>query len=126
MAVEKTLIDTLKADATVNAITTKVGMQRLHEGKGAPAVVLTIISESPVLTMGRPVETVQARVQIDCFSKKYAEAANLADAIRNALHLFEGNEVEGIVYDGRRTLDDKDTDVFSVSQDFFVFYNANP
>ena len=75
--------------------------------------------------MGSAVGEVQARVQVDCYAADYDTAANIADAVRDALHMYETGVVDAIIYNSRRATTDKDTDVFMVSQDFIVTYNAN-
>lgn len=124
MSFESVIISRLENTGAISAVTNKIYSQRLPEETPFPAISMQLISETPVLTMGAPVELVQARVQIDCYARGYAEAANLGDAVRNALHLYASGVVEAIIFAGRRIDDDRDNDVFNVSQDFIVNYNA--
>lgn len=125
MSFEIVIINRLKDEPSLSVVADAIYMYRLHEKQKLPAVAIYLIDEIPVLTMGAPVSLVQARVQIDVFAKTYSEGAYLADSIRKVLHLYSFGAVEAIFFDKRKVLSDKDTDTFTISQDFIVNYNAN-
>lgn len=86
MSIEKALVSLLNSDADVNA---KVGSRIfpvfVPTGQSLPAITYQEISGVRDSTMKGASGLVNARFQINCWTKKYREARELADLVRTAL-----------------------------------------
>jgi outer membrane receptor protein involved in Fe transport len=71
------------------------------QGSALPAVVYTEISTTPSDTKSGPSDVDAVRVQIDVFSATYAQAVDIAQAVRAVLDKYMGT-AGGVVVDGVR------------------------
>ena len=126
----------LLADADISS---QVGGSRIFpvvvpEGVVGDAVVLSRISGTGDFHMQGPSGLTFLRLQVDCWSTNADDANTLADLVKERIDGFAGtvqwddnspgNEVvvRGIFYDGERELFDVNTELFSMSRDYFVWY----
>ena len=106
MSIEKALVNLLSSDASVNA---KVG-GRIYpvfvpNDQSLPAITYQEVSGVRDNVMAGASGLVQARFQINCWTKTYREARELADLVRTALSpdndsypkTVEGTNIQGIM-----------------------------
>ena len=122
-----TLLETLRtrllADAPVAALVgTKVFPLVIPQGEQPPAVVLTVVSDVPATSLtGDPAELLREyRVQVDTYSKRYADAQQLAAAVGLVLGRLAEAELSAN-RESARDLYDDETQLYRVTADFFVW-----
>jgi hypothetical protein len=95
------------------------------QGKGLPAIALTVVSDSPVDHSQDGGGVNRARVQIDCFGATYGSAKATARAVRALLDGHSGGVFQGAFLAGARDLTEGEnvTLIHQVALDFIVNYN---
>jgi hypothetical protein len=84
---EEALRSYLLAQSGVSSLITDRAYWNMRpQGAALPALVLAVVSPTPFYAMDGYSDLTQTRVQIDCFGVTYAQAKNLARAIRNLLN----------------------------------------
>lgn len=123
----------LGAVAGVTALVgTRIYPSRLPQGPTYPAIRYQVIDAPRTHLMTRDPGEVHARVQVDSYSKTYAQAQAVAAQVRLALSRWEGTAggvtVEHVFLDDERDLDepqplhDGETGIYRVMQDYIAHY----
>jgi hypothetical protein len=115
--------DELVADATVtNLVAQRIYAQIMPQGVVLPAVLLTVISETPENSVdGSPSSRlVSSLVQADTYAKGYADARALADAVVNVLGGLSRPDLSGELQTTRDSYDDE-TQLHRVSVDVLIW-----
>ena len=123
MQIESILRAILVADPDVAAIIGSRAYQgRLPREPTFPAIVYQMISRPQDGLTG----IVQARMQYTCMAESWREAADLADAVRCALHGYrgarDGARIEYIQYAGQHDDYDETTGIHWIPVDVIVTY----
>ena len=123
MQIESVLRAILVADPGVAAIIgTRAYQGRLPREPTFPAVVYQMISRPQDSLTG----IVQARMQYTCMAGSWKAAAELADAVRCALHGYrgvqDGARIEYIQYAGQHDDYDETTGIYWIPVDMLVTY----
>lgn len=97
MSFETALRKRLLDDAAVKAIvSTRVDWSLRPQGDPFPAIVLTLVSDDRSQNFGGFNGFRSSRVQIDCYAKDYPTAANLREAVINAV--VPAGEAQGVEF----------------------------
>ena len=123
MQIESILRSILVADpAVAEIIGTRAYQMHLPREPTFPAVVYQMISRPQDSLTG----IVQARVQYTCLAESWKAAADLADAVRCALHGYRGVQngarIEYIQYAGQHDDYDETTGIHWIPVDVIVTY----
>lgn len=98
----------LEADASVGALAGSLWSGRIPEGAAHPAVLIRRISTVRELAQDGPAGWADVRTQVDVYADGYAEAHNLATAIRRAVGGYSGGlggaDVRGLMVAAERDL----------------------
>jgi len=106
MSIEKALVSLLSTDSDVNAqVGSKIFPIFVPNGQSLPAITYQEVSGVRDNVMAGASGLVQARFQINCWTKTYRAARELADLVRLALNpdgddypkTVEGTEVQAIM-----------------------------
>lgn len=86
MSIETALVKIMTDNADVNALVgSKIYPVFVPQGKSLPAITYQEISGVRDAVMNGASGLVQSRFQVNCWTKKYTEARELADLVRIAL-----------------------------------------
>lgn len=123
MQIESILRAILVADPDVAAIIGSRAYQgRLPREPTFPAIVYQMISRPQDGLTG----IVQARMQYTCMAESWREAADLADAVRCALHGYrgvrDGARIEDVRYAGQHDDYDETTGIYWIPVDMIVTF----
>ncbi|HON76504.1 MAG TPA: DUF3168 domain-containing protein [Dermatophilaceae bacterium] len=123
MQIESVLRAILVADPGVAAIIgTRAYQGRLPREPTFPAVIYQMISRPQDGLTG----IVQSRMQYTCMAETWKAAADLADAVRCALHGYrgvqDGARIEYIQYAGQYDDHDETTGIYWIPVDMIVTY----
>ena len=123
MQIESILRSVLVADPAVAALVgTRAYQTALPREPTFPAVTYQMVSRVQDSLTG----LVQARVQYTCLATTWKGAADLADAVRCALHGYrgarDGARIEGIQYAGQHDDYDETTGIYWIPVDVIVTY----
>ena len=123
MQIESILRAILVADPVVSGMVgTRAYQGRLPREPTFPAVVYQMISRPQDGLTG----IVQARMQYTCMAESWREAAELADAVRCALHGYrgirDGARIEEIQYAGQHDDHDETTGIYWIPVDMTVTF----
>lgn len=87
MTLEQGLVAHLLADSPVAAIVSnRIHPSAVPQGGATPAIVYNRISSLRDVDMDGPMDFIQVRLRIDCWSTSYGGAKDLASAVRVALN----------------------------------------
>jgi hypothetical protein len=94
-----------------------------------PSISYRVISTVELQTNDGPVGCVKARIEYNCFAHDYADAKNLAEAVRNVINGFTGTLADGTVVsnawrDNSTDGFDPDSRSYRVQADYFLIYAA--
>ncbi len=112
----------LVADAAVAAlVSTRVFPSLIPQGSTMPAIVFAVVSDVPenALTGDSTTRLVNARVQIDCYSKTYLEAHAVSAAVDVVLSALSSPDLSAWREISRDLYDDE-AQLHRVSMDFAV------
>lgn len=126
----------LLADSDVSAA---VGGNRIYpailpQGIVDPSIVYNRISGLGDQHSEGPSGLSRPRMQIDCWARTAADAASLANLVKDALDGYRGPvqwdddspgntiTIQGVFYDSERDIYDADAKLFGVSRDYFIWY----
>jgi hypothetical protein len=100
------IVTTVRDNAAVAAITTRVRGGELASGDTAPAVVIVSLgnTRSPFGPGRGRLGLQQPRLAANCYAATYQQAAQLAGAVSDALHLLSTRTISGKVI--RLVIDD--------------------
>ena len=123
MQIESILRAILVADPVVSAIIGSRAYQgQLPREPTFPAIVYQMISRVQDSLTG----LVQARIQYTCMAESWRGAADLADAVRCALHGYrgvrDGARIEDVRYAGQHDDYDETTGIHWIPVDMIVTY----
>lgn len=123
MQIESILRAVLEADPAVSVLAgTRIYQTVLPREPVFPAVAYQMVSRVQDGLTG----IVQARIQYTCMDAAWVRAADLADAVRCALHGYrvtrDGARIENIQYAGQTSGHDPDTGSFWIPVDVIVTY----
>ena len=123
MQIESILRAILVADPVVSGMVgTRAYQGRLPRDPTFPALVYQMISRPQDGLTG----IVQARMQYTCMAGSWKAAADLADAVRCALHGYrgvrDGARIERIQYAGQHDDHDETTGIYWIPVDMLVTY----
>ena len=123
MQIESILRSVLVADpAVAGQIGTRAYQARLPREPTFPAVTYQMVSRVQDSLTG----IVQARMQYTCLATTWKGAADLADAVRCALHGYrgvrDGARIEEIQYAGQHDDYDETTGIYWIPVDMIVTY----
>jgi len=123
MQIESILRAILVADPVVSGMVgTRAYQGRLPREPTFPAIVYQMISRPQDGLTG----IVQARMQYTCMAESWREAADLADAVRCALHGYrgvrDGARIEDVRYAGQHDDYDETTGIHWIPVDVIVTY----
>lgn len=110
---EEDLRALLLADAGVAAIVgTRVTWGARPQGSALPAVVLHLVSDTPVYTLAADSGHRDSRVQADCLADDYLESLTVSRAVTVALSGYSGTSgttiFQGIFQESARDLSEPD------------------
>ena len=108
-------------DSVTDLVETKIYPQKVPQGIIVPYVVMTVVSEVPVVALHGTAESrlLNARVQVDSYAQTYAEAHAVAEAIDAVIANLEDHDLSAFRED-MRDLYEEDTQYHRVSADYFV------
>ena len=123
MQIESILRSVLVADPAVAALVgTRAYQTALPREPTFPAITYQMVSRVQDSLTG----LVQARVQYTCLATTWKGAAELADAVRCALHGYrgvrDGARIEEIQYAGQHDDHDETTGIYWIPVDMLVTY----
>lgn len=114
----------LMLDSTLTAlVSTRVYPQVMPEGDALPAVVLTVISDVPAVSMDGTHETRlrESRVQVDSYSKTHLQARAVAEAVAGVLGNLQRHDLSTVADNiGTDSYDDA-AQVYRCTADYSVF-----
>ena len=123
---EEALRALVRADTAIAALVgTRADWGLRPQGKGLPAISLTVVTDAPVDHSQDGAGVNRSRVQIDCFGASYGSAKATARAVRALLDGYSGGVFQGAFLAGARDLTDGEnvTLVHQVALDFIINYN---
>ena len=119
----------LTGSAAVTALAPALRIEwgRRTQGAGYPAVQLGLVDGADGLTLDGPDGWFSGRVQVDCYALEYAEALELAEAVKAELH---GHAGDGFQLIQAERMDDFSESgaadlPFRFSLDFFTIWEGN-
>ncbi len=123
MQIESILRSILVADpAVAEIIGARAYQMHLPREPTFPAITYQMVSRVQDSLTG----LVQARMQYTCMAESWRGAADLADAVRCALHGYrgvrDGARIEGIQYAGQHDDYDETTRIYWIPVDMIVTY----
>ena len=123
MQIESILRSVLVTDPAVAALVgTRAYQTALPREPTFPAITYQMVSRVQDSLTG----IVQARVQYTCMAESWRGAADLADAVRCALHGYrgvrDGARIERIQYAGQHDDHDETTGIYWIPVDMLVTY----
>lgn len=114
-------------NSVTNIVSNRVYPVRAYNDAPFPYVVYTLISNDPVNEKHRVSTADIVSFQVSCFANNHEQAADLSEAVREALEkqsgTFNGIEVEDIAVISTNTGFDEDQDVHHIPLDFELFIN---
>jgi len=120
----------LTSDAGVTALVgTRIYPLILPQNPTLPAISYGLISAIRDTNLSSMVGLVEVRYQFDCWALTLLEAEAMADALRAALHGFQGpvggspatGNVSGSFAENERHIYEPDTEIYRISTDYFLF-----
>jgi hypothetical protein len=97
---------------------------KLPEEVTFPALTYFQVSGSDGSTHGGFDHTVQARWQVSCWGKTYADTRVLAEAVKLALRAFAGDGIEEVkksTIENETDMYEADTEIYHIPIDFMLF-----
>ena len=108
--IEQAIYKLLTEDATVrDIVATRVYAQTAPQGRALPFITYTRVSGMHYHDMTGIEGLANVRVQVDCWSDKYAQVKQLAERVRLAL---DGHQGDVGTFDVRSVLLESDNDAF--------------
>jgi Protein of unknown function (DUF3168)/Uncharacterized conserved protein (DUF2190) len=129
MNVTGPLIELITNDADcVALISSRVYPVILPQKTTYPAAVITVIGNDPNETKSGSSDVDNIAVQIDAYAFKFETAAEISEAIRQAIDFYTGDVVvglntyaiSGVRYEAERANFEADTDLWRISADYTV------
>ncbi len=125
--VEKAIVAVLKANAALTAlVSTRVYPIQAPQNVTAPYVTLFRVSADRESAMGADIGIVRARVQVNSWGTTYADAKNVAEAVRGALQRYSGTSASIQVLDvfllSEQDLHEPEVPMYHVATDVEAIY----
>lgn len=121
----RAVFDILTNDADVsNLVSDRIYPVLAPSGIGWPALIINVVATDPTEEKDGPSTLDTYRIQIDAWSQKYEEAADLSEKCRLALDrksgTFGGDQVDSISFVNATDRRDDELEVFGISSDFQI------
>lgn len=96
------------------------------QGAQLPRIIYSRIATQRTQTLCATDGKVRTAMQVDCYSKTFKEAKQLAKVVQQTLTDFTGDmmgtRVSTVILDSEVDLDDPDPGLYRVSQTYFIWY----
>lgn len=117
--------------AVAALVGTRVHPTILPQAPALPAITYQLITERNVYSSVGHSGLTGPLIQVDSWAETFLEAAQLADAVKDALHAFnglaavaQGTTLGGTFCVRRTTFYEDDTQLHRVSADYFLWYSS--